>query len=160
MDCSQPCSSVRGSLQARILEWALISPFRGSSWPRNWTHISCIAGGFFTVWTTMEALEILPRYNNSGYMALCICTNSWNVQNQEWTISYEWLLCVTVGSSVVRDKPFGEECWQWGVLCICEDREYMGNIYTYLWILLWILNSQTALKTWNLNKTFFFIYFY
>ena len=35
-----------------------ISPSRGSSWPRDWTHDSCvfcIAGGFFTHWTTGEA---------------------------------------------------------------------------------------------------------
>ena len=28
---------------------------RGSSWPRNWTGVSCIAGGFFTSWATREA---------------------------------------------------------------------------------------------------------
>ena len=37
-----------GILQARILEWVAISFSRGSSWPRDWTHVSCIAGGFFT----------------------------------------------------------------------------------------------------------------
>ena len=35
--------------QARILEWAAIPYFRGSSQPRDQTRISCIAGGFFTV---------------------------------------------------------------------------------------------------------------
>ena len=30
---------------------------RGSSWPRAGTQISCIAGGFFIVWTTREAQE-------------------------------------------------------------------------------------------------------
>jgi len=29
---------------------------RGSSWPRNWTGVSCIAGRFFTSWATREAL--------------------------------------------------------------------------------------------------------
>ena len=33
-------------LQARILEWSVISFSRGSSQPRDWTHVSCIAGGF------------------------------------------------------------------------------------------------------------------
>ena len=28
---------------------------RGSFQPRDWTHISCMAGWFFTVWTTWEA---------------------------------------------------------------------------------------------------------
>ena len=48
MDCSIPGSSVHGISQARILEWVAISSSRGSSWPRDLTHISCIAGRFFT----------------------------------------------------------------------------------------------------------------
>ena len=43
MDCSLPGSSVHGIFQARILEWAAISYSRGSSRPRDWTHISCIS---------------------------------------------------------------------------------------------------------------------
>ena len=30
---------------------------RGSSQPRDQTQVSCIAGGFFTVWATREAQE-------------------------------------------------------------------------------------------------------
>ena len=48
MDCSPPGSSIHGILQARILEWVALSFSRGSSRPRDRTHISCIAGGFFT----------------------------------------------------------------------------------------------------------------
>ena len=34
-------------------------PFsRGSSWPRNWTEVSCIAGGFFTNWAIREAKNL------------------------------------------------------------------------------------------------------
>ena len=42
MDGSPPGSSVHGILQARILERAVISFSRGSSWPRDQSHISCI----------------------------------------------------------------------------------------------------------------------
>ena len=28
---------------------------RGSSRPRDWTQVTCIAGGFFTIWATREA---------------------------------------------------------------------------------------------------------
>ena len=54
MNCSPPGSSVHGIFQSRVLEWVVISSFRGSSWPREWTCISCfscIAGRFFTCWT-------------------------------------------------------------------------------------------------------------
>ena len=30
----------------RILEWVAYPFSRGSSWPRDWTRVSCIAGGF------------------------------------------------------------------------------------------------------------------
>ena len=40
MDYSLPGSSVHGILQARILEWVAISPFRGSSRPRDLTCAS------------------------------------------------------------------------------------------------------------------------
>ena len=38
-----PGSSVHGILQARILEWVAVSYSSRSSWPRDWTHISCIS---------------------------------------------------------------------------------------------------------------------
>ena len=50
-------SSVHGILQARILEWVAYPFFRGSSWPRNWTGVSCIAGRFFSSWATREDLS-------------------------------------------------------------------------------------------------------
>ena len=42
MDCTLPGSSVHGISQGRILERVAISSYRGSSQPRDPTHISCI----------------------------------------------------------------------------------------------------------------------
>ena len=50
MNSSPPGSSVHGILQARTLEWAAIPFSSGSSWLRDWTRVSCIAGRFFTIW--------------------------------------------------------------------------------------------------------------
>ena len=50
--CSLPGSSVRGILQARILEWISIPFSRGYFWPKDWTQVSCTVGRFFTIWTT------------------------------------------------------------------------------------------------------------
>ena len=47
VDGSLPGSSINGILQARILEWVSISISRGSSQPRDWTHVSCIGRRFF-----------------------------------------------------------------------------------------------------------------
>ena len=44
MDCSLPGSSVHGILQAKILEWVAIPFSRGSSQPRERTHVSSAKG--------------------------------------------------------------------------------------------------------------------
>ena len=47
-----PCRQILYQLShqgsPRILEWVAYPFSIGSSWPRNWTGVSCIAGGFFT----------------------------------------------------------------------------------------------------------------
>ena len=47
MDYSPLGSSVHGISHARIFEWVAISFSKGSSWLRDWTHVSCLAGRFF-----------------------------------------------------------------------------------------------------------------
>ena len=54
MDCMPPSSSVDGILQARILECVAIPFSRATSQPRDQTQVSCIAGGFLTIWATRE----------------------------------------------------------------------------------------------------------
>ena len=58
MDYSPPGSSVHGILQERILEWVAFPFSRGSSWPRDQTWVSCIAGRFFTIWASREAQQV------------------------------------------------------------------------------------------------------
>ena len=54
MDCSPPGSSVHVILQARILE-CVATPFcRGSSWPRDQTHISCLGRLLLCCWAARD----------------------------------------------------------------------------------------------------------
>jgi len=70
MDCSLPGFSVNGILQAKILVRVAMSSSRGSSQPRDPTHVcffSCVAGRFFTakLWgkpPAAEFLKIAPGY--------------------------------------------------------------------------------------------------
>ena len=55
--CDPMDYTVHGILQARILEWVTFPFSRASSRARDWTKISPIAGGFFTIWATREALQ-------------------------------------------------------------------------------------------------------
>ena len=52
--CNPMDYTVHGILQARILEWVNFPFSGGSSKPRDRIQVSCIAGGFFTSWTTRE----------------------------------------------------------------------------------------------------------
>ena len=58
--CRQILYQLRHKGSPRILEWVAYPSSRGSSWPRNWTGVSCIADRFFTNWAIREAprLEI------------------------------------------------------------------------------------------------------
>ena len=72
MNCSTPGSSVHGILQARILEWVAVPFSKGSSQPRNWTGVSCIASRFFTNWAIREAQvgQVSPGW--SGQVAILL----------------------------------------------------------------------------------------
>ena len=61
MDYSPPGSSVPGILQTRILEQIAMPSSRGSSWTRDQTCVSCIAGGFFIIWATRDAHPLSHR---------------------------------------------------------------------------------------------------
>ena len=76
MDCSPPGSSVHGILQARILEWAAISFPGGSSWPKDWTRIFRLAGGFFATEpprkSTRQVLLFFKHWNYSAWRDVSI----------------------------------------------------------------------------------------
>ena len=50
-------STVRGILQAKMLEWVVMLRSRGSAWPRDRTWFFCTAGRFFPVWEWLENSE-------------------------------------------------------------------------------------------------------
>ena len=64
MNSSQPVSSLHEIFQARILKWVSISYSRGSSWPKDRTHVSCISGHVLYHCATWEAHK---------YMCVCVC---------------------------------------------------------------------------------------
>ena len=77
MDCSPPGSSVHGTSQERIRECVAISFSRGSSPPRNWTHISCIGRQISYHWATWEALKATENYLTIERNELLIQPTAW-----------------------------------------------------------------------------------
>ena len=63
VDCSPP-GSCPWDFPGENTEQVAISCSRGSSWPRDWTHVSCLAGGCFTT--------ELTRKPKSGSMCVLI----------------------------------------------------------------------------------------
>ena len=49
-----------------MLEWVAMPSSRGSSQPRDWTQVSHIADGFFTVWAHAIAVMQTRDYGGSG----------------------------------------------------------------------------------------------
>ena len=66
MDYSLPAASVHRILQATTLEWVAMPFSRGSSWPRNQTQISHIAGRFFTIWATRDSPTVVTYLTKRG----------------------------------------------------------------------------------------------
>ena len=58
MRCNPPGASVHGISQTRIPECVAISFSRGSSWPRDRTRVSCIAGRLFTIWANRKTKKV------------------------------------------------------------------------------------------------------
>ena len=83
MDCSPPGSSVLGISQARILEWVAISFSRGSSWPRDRTWVSCVAGSLFT--------EVLFSSRFLKKCLSCLAQIGFHPKAQYHRISLLWL---------------------------------------------------------------------
>ena len=59
--CDPMDYTVYGILQARILEWVAIPFSRGSSWPRDWTQVPCIAGGLELESPGFQGIRILKK---------------------------------------------------------------------------------------------------
>ena len=76
--CRQILHQLSHQESPRILEWVAVPFSRGSSWPRNCTRVSCIAGGFFTSWATGEG----PK--KRGYMYMYKRFQGPTIQYREW----------------------------------------------------------------------------
>jgi len=85
LDCTLPGSSVHGISLARILEWVAISSSRGSSRPRDRTHVSCVScvGRLILYcWPTRE----VPHRWKFQFFYFCLKkkrTGTWLTRGQE-----------------------------------------------------------------------------
>ena len=89
-DCSPLSSSLRGIFQVSILEWVAVSSSRGSSWPRDWTQVSCIfciAGRFFTAEPLISASENTCSVVSNGSIS--------EEQKYTYELFFRWMTTAT-----------------------------------------------------------------
>ena len=139
VDCSLPGSSFQGILQARILEWVVISFSRGSSQPRNWTWVSCIAGKHFNLWAT------LVNGNNSPFFLIYMPFISSSCLNTLRRTVKCWIEVVRVSRHpcfipVLRRKTFNLPLLIMTLPCHVWPILRWSNVLLFLaclWCLLW-----------------------
>ena len=68
-----------------------------SSWPRDQTQISCVAGRFFTVWATREALNLL---RNCSIVFLTI--SSVQLLSHVWLFATPWIAARQASLSITN----------------------------------------------------------
>ena len=92
--CDPMDYTVHGIPQARVLEWVAYPFSSRSSWPRNWTRLSCIAGRFFTNWVIREApLHIFSSVQSLSHVQLFVTP---------WTVTHQASLSITNSPSLPK----------------------------------------------------------
>ena len=96
MDCSPPSSSVHGILQARILEWIVISSSREASQPRDQTCISCIGKQILYHWSIWEAQNInypLIKEKKKNNEILFLTAQLNHIEGKNLLVSDYFIIC-------------------------------------------------------------------
>ena len=117
--CHVPLSILQGKntgiLQERILEWVAMSSSRGSSQPRDWTHVSyipcigkqilyhlCHLGSprMYGTWNLMKAQENAFAIDTTGIM------KKWDKLGYSWYVCIYLLLALSYFKAHIRHKTF------------------------------------------------------
>ena len=73
LHCRQILYQLSHKGSPRILQWVAYPFSSESSWLRNWSAVSCIAGGFYTNWAIREALISIKCHLSRGAFPNHIC---------------------------------------------------------------------------------------
>ena len=91
--CRQILYQLSHKWSPRILEWVAYPFSSRSSRPRNQTRVPCIAGGFFTSWTTREVVRIM------SWWPVSFCTIM-----ATWVLTYQACFNSLLSSFLLRLK--------------------------------------------------------
>ena len=86
---------LHGILQARILKWVTMPSSRGSSWPRDWTHVSHVS---------CAGRRVLYHWQGALFLPYSLCGNAGMILRLEWS----------QGACMDDSKPGWEMAPGWG----------------------------------------------
>ena len=139
MDCSLPGSSVHGIFQARVLEWIAIAFSRGSSWPRDRTRVSRIAGRRFTVWATREAIIQKDTCTPMFIAAVVTIAKAWKqtkCPSTEGWIKKMWYIYTMGYYSAIKKNEIGLFAARWmdlEIILLSKVRQIYDITYMWNW---------------------------
>ena len=139
-DCSSPSSSVHEISKVKILEWVAIYSFKGSSWPRDRTHVSCIsctAGRFFThskrTKLMLSQVQILS-FSYSPELSLPSILQIWSLISEE--LCKEGSLFLFTHEADVQRMEVSPQPWTspprdtWDLTHVCQPDSRAAALYT------------------------------
>ena len=147
--CRQILYQLSHKRSSRILEWVAYPFTSRSSQPRNRTRVSCVAGGFFTSWTTREAHHCIDPLIIHWDLQSSNLLYLWFLLHLLAEILEETLLYITWYSEVqslqeqcllgVTSLAF-TECYQW-VFFPLASLQVHG--FKYIWCILFHWNYKS-----------------
>ena len=168
MDCSRQGSSVRGTSQARMPEWVVISFSRGSSQPKDQSYVSCFGKWIFYQWATWEShmSGILGNKNNGRKVRKEDCLKGLTIILSTYYIpgtSYMLLYVLTVvGFLVWCLYPLELSCQEGRIGLSCSADYFLGLSFLMCKMtgLSYGLREILCFKTWSrkLSLSFFFFF--
>ena len=166
LHCTWILYQLRHQESPRILEWVAYLFSSGSSWPRDWTGISCFAGGFFTSWAIREALYCTWPNNvhdtvqlYSYHMLVRLCSKSsklglsstWTTHFQMYNLGLEKAEEHEIKWPTLLDHTEGKRIPEKYLFCWLES-QYL-NIYICMyvsWHLVSLLYGKYNGKKWQI----------
>ena len=126
LHCRRILYQLSHQVSLRILEWVAYPFSSRSSWPRNWTGVSCIAGGFFASWAPTET-----QWGSINFRGKC-----WILM-----LSFVWCILFYELETLEKDDSFLKIilfivywlCW------VCAAARAFLQLWCTVFLLQWLL---------------------
>ena len=136
-DCSPPDTSVHGIFQARIPEWVAILYSRGSSRPRDLTHVSCVSctgGRILYHCTNWENQALVTDVFNSSGKLLVLKVGVMVEKRPAWELAWPVPVSLVVVQWLRRVRLFATP---WTTACQAS----LSSIIFWTWLILTFIES-------------------